>query len=136
MARVPILAGAGVVEAGENGCGGTLPVGSEHGFPYGEDLDLRAGVALEDLLDRGRPPQTGGSSGGEENDEAGAIEGAIEIGAQGGEVHGGERGLSGRRLMLNECAGGGEREQGRREEEGEGALRRTLHRSARRFARI
>jgi hypothetical protein len=89
-------------------------------------------MSLQDLLHRGRPPQTGGSSGREENDEASAIRGAIEIGAQSGQIHGGQRGLSGRGPMpegtVPECGG---QHGGWNEKEQE-----TLHRSARKLATI
>lgn len=84
MMRIPELTGALVGDAGKSAAAGRAPVGGKNGFPDDQNAKVAIAVALKDLLDCGGPPQTFGSSGREEKDEARdggvGVEGGGEVG--------------------------------------------------------
>jgi hypothetical protein len=80
MMGVPELAGARVGDAGEGAAAGGAPVGGENGFPDDQDTQVRIGVTMEKLGDRGGPPQTGWSCGREQQEQARGVGGAVEGG--------------------------------------------------------
>jgi hypothetical protein len=78
--RIPILMGAKIGDTAEHGRTGALPVRRKDRFPDCEHADLHPAMRLQDLLDCGRPPQTGGSSGREQDDDARLAGGLVEVG--------------------------------------------------------
>ena len=91
MIRVPVLADAGVVEAFQSLQVGRSGVGVEDGLPDGEDGDRGLRVLAQHIGDCGGPPQTGGSSRRDQEQNPGAGGVAVEVGLELGEGLEGER---------------------------------------------
>jgi len=128
---VPVLGGAGVVQAGQHAGGGTPPIGDEDGLPNGEDSHRQSAVCLKNLLDCGGPPQAGGSRGREQDDDACLIRRAIKIGFERGQIHRGQGRLAIGNLTRRQAIPDGERHYTSGDEEPPAA---RVHRSARKPA--
>lgn len=83
---VPEVAHSGVAGAGQGFCGRAFGIGGHHRLPDEEGLHVALRQLLQDGLDCRGPLQTGASSGGEEGDDAGFVDGGVERGAELGEV--------------------------------------------------
>ena len=70
VAGVPELPNAVIVEPIQHTGAGRAPIGRKHWLPYREDHHGARPVILQNLLDRGGPPQTCWSGGREQQDDA------------------------------------------------------------------